>query len=45
MASVVVLIISFQYFRTYMRKTDSLVDKIDISPEDYTILVKDIPIV
>lgn len=44
MFSVIVLIVCFQFFRKYIRSMDAEVDKIDISPEDYTVLVRDIPL-
>ncbi|KAL4491266.1 hypothetical protein ABPG72_021652 [Tetrahymena utriculariae] len=45
MATVCVAVLCFQYFRYYIRKTNTITDIIDISAEDYTLLVKNIPVI
>ncbi|EAR99889.2 calcium-activated chloride channel protein (macronuclear) [Tetrahymena thermophila SB210] len=45
MATVCVVVLCFQYFRYYIRKIDTVTDIIDISAEDYTMLVKEIPVI
>jgi hypothetical protein len=42
--SLIILILEFQIFRWYLRKIDILSDELDVAANDYTFIVKNIPL-
>ena len=44
LASLFVIMLQFQYFRQHIRITDIETDMVDISAQDYTVMVKNIPL-